>query len=312
VRRSSTPAARPLRRLLLGTDFSSGAAAALSRLPLLPLAPRAEITILHVLPILSVELSSALRGGEIVEAERRLRQEATRLRRGLAAAGRRGVRVRTALAQGQPHVEILSRSSPMDLVVVGRHGRRPFRDLLVGSTAERIIQKGDVAVLLVARRARSAYRRPIAAVDLSEGSGAMLNLVVRVLVPTRRMLDVVHVYETSYDQMLRRVATNPARAAYTRECRAQAQGAVAKLIGESAAAPVVRGMVLRRADTRRAILSAARVRGADLIALGTHGRTGFGHWLLGSVAEGVMRHATCDVLIARPKRSSNRSARRAA
>jgi nucleotide-binding universal stress UspA family protein len=200
----------------------------------------------------------------------------------------------------------------MDLVVVGRHGHRPFRDLLVGSTAERVIQKGDVPVLLVARRARSGYHRPIAAVDLSETSGAMLDLAVRVLAPARRMLDVVHVYETSYDEMLRRVATNPARAAYTRECRAQARGAVAKLIGESAAAPVVRAVVLRRADTRRAILSAARVRGADLIALGTHGRTGFGHWLLGSVAEAVMRHATCDVLVAPPQRPSNRSARRAA
>ena len=312
MRRSSAPAARPLRRLLVGTDFSSGARAALSRLPHLPLAPRAEITILHVLPFLPAQLSSALRAGELAEAERRLRQEATRLRRGLAAADRRGVRVRTALAQGQPHVEIRRRSSSMDLVVVGRHGHRPFRDLLVGSTAERVIQKGDVAVLLVARRARSAYRRPIAAVDLSERSGAMLDLAMRVVAPTRRILDVVHVYETSYDQVLRRVATNHARAAYTRECRAQARGATAKLIGESAAAPVVRAVVLRRADTRQAILSAARARDADLIALGTHGRTGFGHWLLGSVAEAVMRHATCDVLVAPPVRSSSRSARRAA
>ena len=38
---------------------------------------------------------------------------------------------------------------------------------------------------------------------------------------------------------------------------------------------------------------------ADLIVMATHGRSGLKHVLLGSVAEKVVRHATCDVLVVR-------------
>lgn len=49
------------------------------------------------------------------------------------------------------------------------------------------------------------------------------------------------------------------------------------------------------------IVSAARDdRAIDLIVMGTHGRTGLTHVLLGSVAEKVVRHAPCAVLVVRP------------
>ena len=44
------------------------------------------------------------------------------------------------------------------------------------------------------------------------------------------------------------------------------------------------------------ILDAARADGAELIVMGTHGRTGIGRLLLGSVAEHVLRHADCPVV----------------
>ncbi|MPZ35857.1 MAG: universal stress protein [Rhodospirillales bacterium] len=49
------------------------------------------------------------------------------------------------------------------------------------------------------------------------------------------------------------------------------------------------------------IVNAARDWPADLIVIGSHGRGGIKRALLGSVAEGVMRHAPCPVLVVRAK-----------
>jgi universal stress protein A len=46
--------------------------------------------------------------------------------------------------------------------------------------------------------------------------------------------------------------------------------------------------------------AAAKDLGADLICVSTHGRTGLAHLLLGSVAEKIVRHAPCPVLVVRP------------
>jgi nucleotide-binding universal stress UspA family protein len=47
------------------------------------------------------------------------------------------------------------------------------------------------------------------------------------------------------------------------------------------------------------IVKAARDWPADIIVIGSHGRAGLGRLLLGSVAEGVVRHASCPVLVVR-------------
>jgi nucleotide-binding universal stress UspA family protein len=49
----------------------------------------------------------------------------------------------------------------------------------------------------------------------------------------------------------------------------------------------------------RVILHFAEERGIDLIVMGTHGRSGMAHLLMGSVAEKVVRHAPCPVLTVR-------------
>ncbi len=49
------------------------------------------------------------------------------------------------------------------------------------------------------------------------------------------------------------------------------------------------------------ILAVARTRGADLLVMGTHGRTGLEHALMGSIAERVVRRAHCPVLTVRPQ-----------
>ena len=55
-------------------------------------------------------------------------------------------------------------------------------------------------------------------------------------------------------------------------------------------------VLIRMSDVGDIILDAARTGGAELIVMGTHGRTGVQRLLLGSVAEHVLRHAECPVV----------------
>jgi nucleotide-binding universal stress UspA family protein len=246
----------------------------------------------------------ALHRREVRKAEERLRGAAARLLRALDDSRHGEVQVRTILAQGEPAPEILRRSARVELVVVGRHGRRTFRDLLVGSTSERVVRHAIVPTLVVAGPARSSYRRPVVAVERDSSSRATLELAVRLVGTDQRALEVVHAYHAAHEALLARAATPAGRAAYRRECREDACRAIAALVRRTGATPAVRGMRLRRADPRQAVLGAARARRADLIVVGTHGRSGLAHALMGSVAEAVMRHAECDVLVAPPRRSA--------
>ena len=56
---------------------------------------------------------------------------------------------------------------------------------------------------------------------------------------------------------------------------------------------------LREGDAATEILTAASASNADLIVIGTHGRTGLTRLILGSVARNVLQHARCSVLVVR-------------
>jgi len=56
---------------------------------------------------------------------------------------------------------------------------------------------------------------------------------------------------------------------------------------------------VRNGKTSVEICEAAKAAQADLIVIGSHGRTGLSHVLIGSVAETVVRHADCPVLVVR-------------
>lgn len=60
---------------------------------------------------------------------------------------------------------------------------------------------------------------------------------------------------------------------------------------------------LRSGSPAANIVDYAKETGSDLIVMGTHGRSGFSHLLLGSVAEHVVRRAACSVLTVRPAAS---------
>jgi len=76
--------------------------------------------------------------------------------------------------------------------------------------------------------------------------------------------------------------------------------AMAKLQAIQAPSPMVTiEHRLRDGDPATVIAESAADMGADLIVMGTHGRTGFSRFIMGSVAEEVLRKASCPVLTVR-------------
>jgi nucleotide-binding universal stress UspA family protein len=76
--------------------------------------------------------------------------------------------------------------------------------------------------------------------------------------------------------------------------------------GEAGSVPVT--SVLLHGNVASEIVRCAKEEQADLIVMGTHGRTGVSHLMLGSVAEKVLRAAVCPVLTVRAESEATRVA----
>jgi nucleotide-binding universal stress UspA family protein len=87
---------------------------------------------------------------------------------------------------------------------------------------------------------------------------------------------------------------------FVEESRKSAQRALADLAEKSCGG--LKGVVQATADGPAVleIIRYAREKDIDMIVMGTHGRTGLAHVLVGSVAEKVVRKAPCPVLTVRP------------
>ena len=88
---------------------------------------------------------------------------------------------------------------------------------------------------------------------------------------------------------------------YYRESELQSREALAKLIQPSWGTPPVVENAVRWDSPVEGIVEYAREAAIDLIVIATHGRTGLSHVLLGSVAERIVREASCPVLTIRSK-----------
>lgn len=123
------------------------------------------------------------------------------------------------------------------------------------------------------------------AVDLAKKNGANLTLV-HVMTPIIPMAGEGYISPRAWDDLERQV-------------RAHAQKEIGKLIAKARTAGVHAASLLLEGIPADRIVRAARSRGADLIVMGTHGRSGLARLFLGSVAERVVATAPRPVLTVR-------------
>lgn len=133
-------------------------------------------------------------------------------------------------------------------------------------------------------------------VDFSERSRSALNYALALARDFGASLVVLHVL----DPLLVPGRLESARLRQIKaSSRSEASEQLETLGGELAETGVRTRLFLRQGPAANIILTFAGAKKADLIVMSSQGRTGFDRMLIGSVAERVVRHAACSVLVVR-------------
>ena len=192
----------------------------------------------------------------------------------------------------------VARDLGAELCVIGTHGRTGVKRFFLGSVAERVVKRTPDAALVVRGNAPDAgYARVLVATDFSDAAKAALGSAFALAAPGAH-IDVVHAWQYPLGTWGRLAAKSAAfqtiRDAIVAQAEAGADAVRALAAGQGRAVHVE----LRQGAPAATIADLADHGHHDLIAVGTHGHQGVRRFLLGSVAEAVVRHARCSVVVA--------------
>lgn len=216
--------------------------------------------------------------------------------------GRPTATVTWAAVNGRPASVVLDEATSWsaDLIVVGTRGLGPFTAALLGSVSDEIIDHATCPVLVVRR---PSIERVVLAEDGSAGARTAAAALAWPIF-ARSRVRVVTVSEAVAPLI---GAPGPARAETALDDRrrmVKAELAAVEALAQSTAdrrtaAGLATEIDVRHGDPAHEIIRAATDWEADLIVMGTRGRTGLERLFLGSVARKVLQHAPCSVLIGR-------------
>ncbi|MEW5726845.1 MAG: universal stress protein [Pseudomonadota bacterium] len=182
-----------------------------------------------------------------------------------------------------PYQEILAESEHVnaDMIVVGRRGKRGLARLMLGDATLKVIGNAKCSVMVVPKAAGMWTKRVLLATDGSRSADAAAVLAARISQCCGTPITVLSVEVPSH---------SPQR-------QAEAWPTVKRVAEFLANEGATVDAVVERGEPHHVIIDTARAKGADLIVMGSHGRTGLGRLLLGSNSERVIGQATCPVLV---------------
>lgn len=135
-------------------------------------------------------------------------------------------------------------------------------------------------------------------IDFGESSERTLDYARMLARPFQASLLLLHVVPNPYVTMAPEVYV-PLPPGFLDDLQAGARRRLNALITAGEPSEVQTQVIVEVGDPLCAIVDYAKGRNIDLIVMGTHGRTGVAHLVLGSVAERVVRTAPCPVLTVR-------------
>lgn len=183
------------------------------------------------------------------------------------------------------------------MIIMGRRGRTGLSRLVMGSTTARVIGHAHCNVLVVPRAAEIQFRTIVVATDGSRWSAAAASEAIGLAKRNGAALTIVSVVpseflaptDIDFGMVQREMIAE--KEMHEAEKHAKAVKEAAQKEGVTASAFVMSG---KPAD---AIVEAAKDKKADLVIVGSHGRTGLDKLLMGSVAERVIVLSPCAVLV---------------
>ncbi|MEW6109276.1 MAG: universal stress protein [Nitrospirota bacterium] len=196
-------------------------------------------------------------------------------------ASKEGVDCKTIVHEGEePYKFIIEEAAKkkIEMIIMGRRGRTGIKRLMMGSVTAKVIGHAACDVLVVPRAARLDFRKILLATDGSKYSDAASSEAISIAKSCGSSLIALSVATKN--------ANLPAAKKSVEKVRRDAEKEDVKV-----ETLTLKGMPYD------VIVKTAERKGADLIVVGSHGRTGLKRLLMGSVTERVIGHTKNAVLV---------------
>jgi nucleotide-binding universal stress UspA family protein len=277
------------RKILVAVDGSPTSLHALEESFKLAQNEGSWITVVSVIPPYTGDLDLVAVGG-VMAAMRRPCEEA--LRKAQELAEKQRALIKTVCEEGEPHERIidLAQAENCDLIVIGRRGLRRLERVLVGSVTARVIGYSPIDVLVVTRDTNVGFKKVLIATNGSRYSE----------LAKKRAIDFAGSYGgelvavSAVDVPSELYAESPKT---VEELVKKARSYVEAIKNEAGKTGIKTEVIVREGEAYRVITDTARETGANIIVMGSHGRTGLKRLLMGSVTEKVIGHTPCPVLV---------------
>ncbi len=300
-----TPAPATPRVIVAGTDFSPAAVAAQLWAERLAAARGSALHLVHALRVYGPPTDFLVSPPDYTE-ELQARALA-RLDEAVQRATDAGANARPAFRLGDPHRELLAAAAELDadLIVVGTRGTTGLEHFLLGSTAERVIERATCPVLTVhpdQEPPACPLRHLLLPTDFSDDARMAIAAALGLVAPGEKELRItlLHAYYLPIEYTA--YGTIPTSPRYLEDVAGAAESRLQELAAQLARPGLTIETRITEGYPPEVVLAVARELGVDLIAMGTRGRTGLEHLLLGSTAERVVQRAPCPVLTVRRPR----------
>lgn len=203
--------------------------------------------------------------------------------------------VTTTVIMGDAPTEILERSVDHELVLLASHGRGGIGRWLMGSVATKVTRGATVPVLVVGGRCMLPDVTHPAKVETImiayDGSPASERALMHAGRLARDFKAKLYIYQAIVQVAMNHPIVVEANRADLIHAHTALQTLAKSLEG------VVSHAEVREASSSTGIVEYADEIKADLLVIGSHGKSGLTRWMIGSETEGVLQEAHCPVLV---------------